>query len=933
MSGRQVGNPWVDASACRMGQRALSNDEVDGLDVTRREFLKSLGVVAGAAGATAAGSDLLIPYLNQPESIVPGVSTWFATSCRECPAGCGMLIRNRESRAVKCEGNPSHPISQGRLCARGQAALQGLYDPDRVRGPKRGVGSGKFETAAWDEALKAVGSKLASAQSIALISDLQTGSLEKLMRSWMGVRLVVYEPIDYGPVKATNGGIVPTYRIGQSDFLISFACDFLENWVSPIEYAREFARMRETRDSVRGAFAYVGPRMGATACSADARLLIPPGVAEQVARSLVSGDTSGTASSLGLDKGLLDRIAQGLAAAQAPLAMPGWDMDSARAAAIVNERAGSKLIDRTRQHALSTTASMSDMTGLMADMETGKIDALLIFGVNPVFSLPDADRFVEALKRVKTIVSLSSYFDETAAHAHWVLPSSTPLESWGDYRPYPDVANLMQPVMGSVYDTRQTGDILLELARQAGGSPSAKDWYSYLRQQWAGSGDWDSLLQMGGKWTPVEAEPTASAELAAGTGVGGTSITRDNDEIRLWAFPHVYYYDGRGANRQWLQETPEPVTKAVWGSWAELHPETAKRLGVKSDCAISIERVGAKIKLPVYVWEGIAPGVVAVPIGEGHTHYGRFAKDIGVNVFPLLKPDSGRVNVTATGESKWLARIKGSTDQHGRDIAQTVPLEGQWHREEPVIMPQAEGYTKHDFIPPHKHNKHRWAMVVDMDKCIGCNACVTACYAENNVAVVGADGVWRRREMPWIRIDRYVDFREDSAPLLFQPMLCQHCDAAPCEPVCPVFAAAHSDEGLNMQVYNRCVGTRYCSNNCPYKVRRFNWFGYDWPEPLNWQLNPDVTVRCRGVMEKCTFCVQRIREVKITAKREGRPVRDGEVVPACVQTCPTGVFTFGDLMDPSSEVSRLFNEDPRAYQVLRELNTKPAVLYLKRIVA
>ncbi len=890
-------------------------------------------MVAGAAGVTAAGSDLLIPYLNQPENIVPGVSTWFATSCRECPAGCGMLIRNRESRAVKCEGNPSHPISQGRLCARGQAALQGLYDPDRVRGPRKALSSGKFENVEWDEALKAVGGDLATAKSIAVISDLQTGSLEKLMRSWMGARLVVYEPIDYEPVKATNGGIVPTYRIGQSDFLISFACDFLENWVSPVEYAREFARMRQTRDGARGAFVYVGPRMGATACSADARLLIPPGVAEQVAGSLVSGDTSETASSLGLDKGLLDRVAQGLAAAQAPLAMPGWDMDSARAAAIVNERMGSRLIDRTRRHALSTTASMSDLTGLMTDMESGKVDALLIFGANPVFSLPDSDRFREALKRVRTIISLSSHFDETAAHAHWILPSSTPLESWGDYSPYPDVANLMQPVMGNVHDTRQAGDVLLELARQVGAKPAAKDWYSYLKQQWAVSGEWDSLLQVGGKWTSVEAEPTASAELAAGTGIGGTSIARGSDEMKLWAFPHIYYYDGRGANRQWLQEAPEPVTKAVWGSWSELHPETAKRLGVKTDGVIGIERGGAKVDLPVYVWEGIAPGVVAVPIGEGHTDYGRFAKGVGVNVYPLLKPGSGELSVRATGESKWLARIKGSTDQQGREIVQTVGLEGEWHREEPVIMPLPAGYTKHDFIPPHKHNKHRWAMVVDMDKCIGCNACVTACYAENNVAVVGADGVWRRREMPWIRIDRYIDFRDDSAPLLFQPMLCQHCDAAPCEPVCPVFAAAHSDEGLNMQVYNRCVGTRYCSNNCPYKVRRFNWFENEWPEPLNWQLNPDVTVRCRGVMEKCTFCVQRIREVEIRAKREGRQVRDGEVVPACVQTCPTGVFTFGDLMDRDSEVSRLYNEDPRACQVLRELNTKPAVLYLKRIVA
>ncbi len=947
------------------------------MGVTRRQFLKGFGVVAGAAGVSAAGYDLLIPYINQPENIIPGVSTWYATSCRECPAGCGMLIRNCNSRSVKCEGNPIHPISRGALCARGQAAVQGLYDPDRVSGPLRKTGSHGFESAKWSDALSAVGRELAEAKSVAIVSDLRTGSFESLMRAWLAAlgsdRLLVYEPINYEPVKATNAGVVPTYDLARSDFLIAFGCDFLETWVSPVEYARAFTEVRRVRDGARARFVYVGPRVSATASCADARILVPPDAMEAVAQALLHGNVEALSSRLGLDAGALRSVARGLESARAPLAMPGWDLDSARAAELVNTRFQTNLVDRGRPHAVTAIAPHSDVVALMEDMESGGIEALLVYGANPVYSLPDSKRFVKALKHVNTVISLSSYFDETAAVCRWVLPSNTPLESWGDYRPYPDVANLVQPTMGSIFDTMQAGDILIQLAQNAGvdtqSAFGAQDYQSYLQSKWgypSGSSkadEWDGLLQRGGSWPGSEsAEPPVAdggynslgdARGAVVSPVPAPSSVVDRSElasrverappgareraqveegrIHLWAFPHIYYYDGRGANKRWLQEMPEPVTKAVWGSWAEIHPDTAERLGVKTDDVVAVERAGRRIELPAYVWEGVAPDVIAIPMGEGHKDYGRFAKGIGVNVFPLLTGADRVVEVKPTGESEWVTRIKGSTDQHGREIVQTAPLTRPPRRRTPITMPLPSGYTERDFYPGHEYHEHRWAMVVDLSKCIGCHACVTACYAENNLATVGPEGIWRRREMSWLRIDRYIDWNQAAAPIVFQPMLCQQCDSAPCEAVCPVYAAAHGDEGLNMQVYNRCVGTRYCSNNCPYKVRRFNWFDYDWPEPLNWQLNPDVTVRCRGVMEKCTFCVQRIREAETTAKRENRPVRDGEITPACVQTCPTGVFTFGDLMDPESEVSRLYKHDPRAYQVLAQLNTKPAVLYLKRI--
>lgn len=850
---------------------------------------------------SAADYDHLASPMTQPDDIIPGVASYYATSCRECPAGCGLIVRNIDSRVIKCEGNPQHPINRGRLCARGQAALQGLYDPDRIKGPMHRV-SGKLRRVKWDDALRRVGSQL-QGKRIAMISDLQTGSLHALMRSWLSAfgsdRLIIYEPIDYEAVKAVSGGIVPSFDLSKSDYVVSFAADFLETWISPVEFARQFAAMREVRDGARGRFAYIGPRVSMTAANADRRIVAWPDTVD---------------------------IGKELIGAGSPLVLPGIDPESARAAAKLNALLGISP-DTSRPHALTNTSSRSSVAGLINDLEAGDIDVLVISGANPVYGL--GERFAKALERAPTVISLSSFLDETAAASGWVLPSSTALESWGDYQPYPDIANLMQPVMGTLFDTRQTGDILIRLANAAGIDPvsflKASSFYEYLRLIWGfplapgeGPGDssheWETIVQAG--WRTTASSPVVSESV-------GLEVTQPSKGIRLWAFPHPYLYDGRGANKRWLQELPEPVTKAVWGTCAEIHPDTAKDLGIGTD---DLLRINDRVEIPALVWEGVAPGTLAVPMGGGHSACGRFAKGVGANIFGVEEP----VTIQVVGK-EWAARVKGSEDQQGRNIVRTVDLGAPIERDE-IILPLAAGYTKRDFYPGQEYAGHRWAMVVDLDKCTGCHACVTACYAENNIGIVGKEGVRRRREMSWIRIDPYVDWEDSAAPILFQPMLCQHCDAAPCEPVCPVFASAHNEEGLNMQIYNRCIGTRYCSHNCPYKVRRFNWFDYKWPSPLQYQLNPFVTVRRRGVMEKCTFCIQRIREAELEAIRERRDLREGEIMPACAQTCPTGAFTFGDLLNPDSRVSRVIRNDPRAYQVLGELNTKPAVIYLKRIV-
>ncbi len=933
---------------------------------TRRQFLKGMGITIGGIGAASMGWGELIPYIHQPDDMIPGVSTWYATSCRECPAGCAMVVRNRESRVVKCEGNPLHPVNRGRLCPRGQAALQGLYDPDRIKGPLTRDRAGSLVGTSWEDALKAVGAALAGARGrIALLTDLQSGSLDALMRAWTAslgsAEPVVYEPIGYQGVKSLYG-VVPSIDISKCDYLVSFGADFLENWISPVEYAGQFAEMRKIKDGKRPFFVYVGPRVSMTAVNADVRILVPPEAITEVASAIRSLSGPGVARKYGLEGKVLADVARGFASASSPLVLPGWYSDSAEAASIMGAR-GLHSVNTARPHALTHVSSSSTVSELISQMRSGEIEALIVHGANPAYSLPESAGFADAIKHVPLVACVSSFMDETAALANCVLPCSSALESWGDYQPYPDVWNLMQPTMGSLFNTRQAGDIFIALAQAAGVDTAsvfkAKTFHEYLLGRWKSLGDWETLLRRGGKWaggigndaTPVtgyqslrmeESEAAESREQSAESNQPSHAQTLaslrpplsalGSQGLRLYAFPQTYLYDGRGANRWWLQETPEPVIKGTYSTWAEIHPSTARRLGIHTDDVIEISAGGAKLEVSAYVWPGVAPDTIAAPIGEGHTEYGRFAKGFGVNVLRLLGAENPPVKVSSTGRKQWATRILGSTDQEGRAIVQTAALGTAFRREEEIIMPLPSGYGPNDFYPGHKYKEHRWAMVVDLDRCIGCHACVAACYAENNLGRVGPDGIYRRREMSWIRIDSYIDWKEPHAPVQFQPMLCQHCDAAPCEPVCPVYAASHSDEGLNMQIYNRCVGTRYCSNNCPYKVRRFNWFDYEWPEPLNYQLNPDVTVRSRGVMEKCTFCIQRIRQAEIVAKRDGRKLSDGDIVPACAQTCPTNVFTFGDLKDPNSAVSRLVNEDPRAYQVLRDLNTKPAVIYLKRVV-
>ena len=417
--------------------------------------------------------------------------------------------------------------------------------------------------------------------------------------------------------------------------------------------------------------------------------------------------------------------------------------------------------------------------------------------------------------------------------------------------------------------------------------------------------------------------------------------------------PSIRFFDGRGANKPWLCEIPDPLSRVAWQSPVIMHPDTAKSHNITQEDIIQIESQWGSLETPVYVNKFVQPDLLVMSIGQGHQTFGRYAENKGTNPFVILPPDADQdsngpifsadnIKILRTGRAMKLARMCGSRTQHGRTFALTVRINelgqaipatktGLTMEDFPLTLPLPEGYDpKRDFYPPHDHEKYRWAMVVDLDRCIGCGACSAACYAENNVGIVGEQRVIEGREMTWLSIERYQD-PDQKQKVTFLPMLCQHCDNAPCESVCPVYAPHHSKEGLNNQIYNRCIGTRFCVQNCPYKVRRFNWFDWEWPEPMNVQLNPDVTVRSKGVMEKCSFCIQRIKVAHSNAKNEKRMIRDGEVIPACVQTCPTDALIFGSLMDKQSRVRKLV-DDPRAYQAMGYLNTKPAVIYLKKVL-
>lgn len=986
----------------------------------RRDFLKF--IATASAGALAACSSeparRIIPYVVPPEEVVPGVSTWYKSVCRECPAGCGVLVRTREGRALKMEGNPEHPVNRGRLCVRGQAAVQGLYNPDRITQPLRRNARGGLEPVSWQEAEQLMADLLRylryekQADRVALISHRVTGSLDKLFSEWMAAygskRYLQYEPFAYEALREANRrsfgtSEIPHYHIARAKMLLNFGADFLETWVSNVAFTRDFA---EFRSNFNNRFVHVEARQSLTAANADEWLAVRAGtegvlvfglvreiIRAGLARNISGGEVASLGSAMqqwdpdrvasltGLPAARVRSLAREFAQAQPGLAVGGGVAVSGENATatqmainLLNYICGN--IGQTIRFGQGTdydrVATYREVLSLVAAMEREEILVALFHHANPLFTLPLAAGFELALAKVPFKVSFSSFLDETTAACDLVLPDHTPLERWEDYQPRAGVYGLSQPTMQPVFDTRATPDVLLSLAGQVapqlGEKFAVENFREYVRSEWralhrrlAPQQDfeefWRQAVENGGVWTESpqrRVQPTSQMvegwHYRAGHLVAGLmplpegrllpalpeEIRPEFAELDLVVYPSSHFFDGRGANRPWLQEVPEALTKVVWNSWVEIHPDTAARQDIRESDLLRVSSDDGSFELPAHLTQGIHPDAVAVPLGQGHRAFGRYAEGQGANPIVALSAEPGddggrlwagtRVRVGKLALNRKLVKTQQEDSQNGRGFAQVVPLAAltrpqESHKEE---APPPKLY------PPHEHKDYRWGMAIDQNACVGCNACIAACYAENNIPVVGPEQVDRGRHMAWIRVERFYEPALDYPETRFLVMLCQQCDQAPCESVCPVYATYHNPEGLNVQVYNRCVGTRYCSNNCPYKVRRFSWFDHQWPAPLDLQLNPDVSVRSKGVMEKCTFCVQRIREGKDHAKDENRKVRDGEITPACAQTCPANAITFGNLKDPESRVSRLAR-DARRYRVLEDLNTEPAVTYLKQV--
>ncbi|QXE89934.1 4Fe-4S dicluster domain-containing protein [Geomonas subterranea] len=957
-------------------------------EMSRRTFL---WITGGSSIALATDTprklvNKLIPKVTPPEEISPGDWTYYATTCRECPAGCGMHVANRDGRATKAEGNPGHPVNRGALCPRGQSSLQGLFDPDRVTRVLYRSGR-KLREKSWQEAFTSISTRLASGGRVALLSSLQTGALAEVLHAFTATfgsdRLLFYEPFNYESLRAAHQQlfglpVIPRYDLEGSDFILSFAADFLETWGSPVRQARQFSDARGYREGESPArMAYLGPRLSMTASNADRFVQASPEQIPVLAAALLKvvldrgwyrndpGPVRPALDALikssplpALDQELLVTLAREFTSARRPVALTGPQYaggsagtDTALCVALLNYAVGAigTTVDFSRPHALSLSARAAELDLFFASL--GPQDVLFVLDANPAYCRTGA---AEQMTRAGMVVYLGTQLDETAELARWVLPTDTPLESWGEYQPEPGVDGLMQPVMGRLHDTRGAGDILIALARLAGrplktarGTAPA-DLLAWLKERRGLSGGeqaeqaWQAALRKGGAWqeTPPPAGTGPAPNLAGFSLHAPLPGPARAEDVELWPWASIMLYDGRQANRGWLQEAPDPITFIVWGNWIDLHPKKAALLGIEDGDLAQLTSHAGSLRAPVRLTREVEERTAAIGLGQGHSALGQNARGVGSNVFLLLDAVQRagfftpcRVSRVA-GNAPRPIRTALQREQLHRDLLQSVPLSVLRSGNAPpeaFDLPLPEGYHEdHDLYPRHEHLKHRWAMVVDLQRCIGCGACAVACYAENNVPVIGPELVADGREMAWLRVPPY---RVPGSPWRYAwlPLHCQHCDAAPCEPVCPVFAAVHNEEGLNAQIYNRCIGTRYCSNNCPYKVRRFNWVNLEWRKPLDLQLNPEVTVRQRGVMEKCTFCVQRIRQAQYRAAREGRKLKDGEVVPACAQTCPARVFTFGDLLDPGAQVTRLTRGDPRRYHLLHELNTKPAVTFLRRV--
>ena len=948
------------------GESAHKNAVLDLLDSkaveasgSRRDFLKLFGFsVATAAVVSSCEKPVqkAIPYLIKPEEVTPGKASYYASTFFDGTEYGSILVKVRDGRPIKIEGNQQSPVSKGGTSARIQASVLNLYDEARYKEPSV---DGKSTT--WEEVDRLVMDRLAEGGRTVLltptvISPATREAIRQFLIKYPEAQWIQYDEVSASGLREAHKdlfglAVIPGMHFDRAGYILSFDADFLGTWIAPVEFARDYASTREVSPGHPQMSKHVQVESGLsmTGTNADQRVAVTPremqlmlaAIYNQIAAATGHPPVSALPGMTPVEeivKELLDHRGTSL------VVTGSNDPDLQKLVAGINfmlGNYGSTLdLDRTIQ---LKQGNDREVTALFDALDRGEVDNLLMAGVNPLYSLETG----AALKKAGFTLYMGASINETGHASKVICPDHHYLEAWGDAEPVAGSFSLQQPCIHPLFNSRAFQDSLLKWAGREG---SFEDLLKYMwTDQLAPSGQkgnetwWTSTLQAGFYESGSGESGRTGRASSSGFQPPDVKIDPVESKMSLVLYQPVGLNDGRHGNNPWLHELPDPVSKVCWDNYLAVSPADAEENGWKDEMVVVLNNQ----ELPVIIQPGQAKGTVSMALGYGRKRAGKVGEKVGVNGFPLVTSRNGhrnyindRVTLESTTGIYPLARTQTHHSMEGRPIVRETSLEE--YRQDPNAGNHfhLETEAHHQTLYPEaKFDGYHWGLVVDLNKCTGCNNCIVSCTAENNVATVGKEEVRRRRIMHWMRIDRYYSEEPENPRVFHQPVMCQHCDNAPCENVCPVSATMHSNEGLNQVAYVRCIGTKYCINNCPYRVRRFNWFKYVNNDEFNFNqnsdlsrlvLNPDVTVRERGVVEKCTFCVQRIQEKKLEAKLENRELADGEIQPACVQSCPSGALVFGNLNDPGSRVS-LMQKDQRNYHVLEQLHTLPSVGYLTKV--
>ncbi len=935
----------------------LDESEIKGKS-SRRDFLKMLGFSVSAVALVSSCQMPVrkaIPLLNQPEELIPGVPNFFASTFFDGNDYCSILVKTRENRPIKIEGNNMSPISQGGTSARVQASVLNLYDDARLKKPHKEAVDSDWETIDKDIMDNLEAFSLTNKKVVLLTSTIISPTTKKLIEDITGrysnIEWVMYDAVSYQAIRKAHElnfgeAAIPSFSFDKAKVVVGFNADYLGTWLDPVAFSKQFSRNRKLfkgNTDMSRLYQYES-QLSLTGSNADIRFGIKPSdeavvllnLYNEIARATGFTTYNAPATAFDVKKAANDLLGN----KGKSLVVSGTN--NLNIQLIVNAinnalgNYGQTLdIDRPMNLKQGDEKAMADV---VRQMNAGEIGGILIHNVNPAYDYIDAKAFADGMKKVRLRVSFADVKDETAGLCNYIAPDHNYLESWNDAEPINGQLSIQQPTINPIFDTRQFQDSLMKWTGVSGNFRDylENNWKSILPSEGNYSVNWNSAKRDGVYSYAVEDKEHSFSEQSLSAKVAGSGI-----ELAL--YEKISIGSGKYTNNPWLLEMPDPITTATWDNYVCVPVKYAEENDLKFE---DVVKINGNIELPLIVQPGQAEGTISIALGFGRTAAGKAGNGVGQNVFGLANKNGlvslggKEVTIEKTGKTYPLAVTQIHHTMEGRAIARETTLDeykkNKYAGNEEHLRDEKNNttlYKKIDF------DGIQWGMTIDLTSCTGCANCVIACQAENNVAVIGKEQVKNRRIMHWMRIDRYYSAEEANPDVYHMPVMCQHCDNAPCENVCPVAATNHSNEGLNQMLYNRCIGTRYCINNCPYKVRRFNWFEFTNNNQFDYNmnsdlgkmvLNPDVTVRQRGVAEKCSLCVQRLQEKKLTAKMENRELRDGEVQTACSQSCPTDAITFGNLLDKNSQVSQNVTEG-RMYHLLEHLHTLPSTSYLTKV--